>query len=186
MNARLLSLETAVPGHRLDTADVVREASAIFGGRHPDFERLLPIYANSGVRSRYSVMDYDWFRAPQGWPERSAAFVDGACAMFRSCAAAALANLKILVSEKLVENGAKAGSHLIKRLQELRELDHVGTVGDVDVERRSGHDRDDAERLGHGVAVDAAADGGGGPFCNRDSDRGIVVWSITVSVGSAD
>ena len=32
MNARLLSLETAVPGHRLDTADVVREASAIFGG----------------------------------------------------------------------------------------------------------------------------------------------------------
>lgn len=91
MNARLLSLETAVPGHRLDTSDVVREASAIFGGRHPDFERLLPIYANSGVRSRYSVMDYDWFRAPQGWPERSAAFVDGACAMFRSCADAALA-----------------------------------------------------------------------------------------------
>ncbi len=91
MNVRLLSLETAVPGHRLDTSDVVREASAIFGGRHPDFERLLPIYANSGVRSRYSVMDYDWFRAPQGWPERSAAFVDGACAMFRSCADAALA-----------------------------------------------------------------------------------------------
>ena len=91
MNARLLSLETAVPGHRLATADVIREATTIFGGRHPDFERLLPIYANSGVGSRYSVMDFDWFRAPQGWPERSAAFVDGACAMFRSCAATALA-----------------------------------------------------------------------------------------------
>ena len=45
----LLSLATAVPPHELRTEDVIREAMTIFGGRHKDFERLMPVFGNSGI-----------------------------------------------------------------------------------------------------------------------------------------
>ncbi len=86
----LLSLATAVPPHELRTADVIREASTIFGGRHKDFERLMPVFGNSGISMRYSVRPYAWFREDQGWPERTEAFIEGASDLFREVAARAL------------------------------------------------------------------------------------------------
>jgi alkylresorcinol/alkylpyrone synthase len=88
--AGLVSLATAVPPHEMLTADVVREATAIFAGRHNDFERLMPVFANSGIARRFSVNPYDWFRREQGWPERSAAFIEGASELFEAAAGAAL------------------------------------------------------------------------------------------------
>jgi len=90
VRAKLLSLSTAVPEHVLRQEDVIREASAIFAKRHIDFERLMPVFGNTGILTRYSVRPYDWFRGPQGWPERTAAFIDGASALFRQSVAAAL------------------------------------------------------------------------------------------------
>ena len=82
MRAKLLSLATAVPEHELRTEDVIVEATKIFGGRHEDFDRMMPVYANTGINMRYSVCSYDWFREEQGWPERSEAFVTGASHLF--------------------------------------------------------------------------------------------------------
>ena len=89
--AGLLSLATAVPPHELRTPDVIREATAIFAGRHSDFERLMPVFGNSGIERRYSVMPYEWFRDEQGWPERTAAFIAGASTLFAKVASLALA-----------------------------------------------------------------------------------------------
>lgn len=91
MTPALLSLATGVPPHEMRTEDVIREASTIFGGRHKDFERLMPVFGNSGISMRYSVRPYAWFRQDQGWPERGEAFVDGASALFREVASKALA-----------------------------------------------------------------------------------------------
>ena len=90
MNPALLSLATAVPPHELRTEDVIREATSIFAGRHKDFERLMPVFGNSGIDMRYSVRPYAWFRQDQGWPERTEAFIEGASALFREAAAKAL------------------------------------------------------------------------------------------------
>jgi alkylresorcinol/alkylpyrone synthase len=90
MIPKLLSLATAVPPHVLRTDDVIREATTIFSGRHKDFERLMPVFGNSGIDCRYSVRPYDWFRQDQGWPERTEAFIEGASALFRKVAARAL------------------------------------------------------------------------------------------------
>lgn len=95
MDAKLLSLATAVPPHVLRTEEVIREATAIFAGRHIDFERLMPVFGNSGIDCRYSVRPYEWFRKDKGWPERSAAFLDGAEALFRTAAAAAMSQAGI-------------------------------------------------------------------------------------------
>jgi alkylresorcinol/alkylpyrone synthase len=91
LRSKLLSLATAVPEFTLRTEDVVREAATIFAGRHSDFERMMPVFANTGINCRYSVRPYSWFRADQGWPERTQAFVEGASALFRQASAKALA-----------------------------------------------------------------------------------------------
>ncbi len=90
MRAKLLSLATAVPEYELRTEDVIVEATKIFGGRHEDFDRMMPVYANTGINMRYSVCSYDWFREEQGWPERSEAFVTGASHLFGVVSARAL------------------------------------------------------------------------------------------------
>ncbi|NTV62796.1 MAG: aspartate aminotransferase family protein [Oscillochloris sp.] len=44
------------------------------------------------------------------------------------CCAVALANITILQQERLVERSAELGAHLLDRLRELEQLDHVGEV----------------------------------------------------------
>ncbi len=90
MTPGMISLATAVPPHRLRTEDVIQEATRIFSGRHKDFERLMPVFGNSGIDCRYSVRPYRWFREDKGWPERTDAFIEGACALFREVAGDAL------------------------------------------------------------------------------------------------
>ena len=95
----VLSLATAVPPHELRTEDVIREATAIFAGRHRDFERMMPVFGNSGIERRFSVRPYAWFREDQGWPERTDAFVEGASALFRDVGSRALAQASLAASE---------------------------------------------------------------------------------------
>jgi alkylresorcinol/alkylpyrone synthase len=89
LQPHVLSLVTEVPEFRLRT-EVIAEATRIFAGRHQDFERMMPVFANTGIANRYSVRPYDWFRAEQGWPERSEAYIEGATRLFRKAATRAL------------------------------------------------------------------------------------------------
>ena len=90
MRPKLLSLATAVPEYELRTEDVIVEATKIFGGRHEDFDRMMPVYANTGINMRHSICPYEWFREEQGWQERSEAFVTGASHLFGVVSARAL------------------------------------------------------------------------------------------------
>ncbi|HET7410266.1 MAG TPA: hypothetical protein VFJ13_08685, partial [Paracoccaceae bacterium] len=87
--ARLLGLATATPPHRLDQDAVVDEAGRLFGAGE-NFERLRPVFANTGIRTRWSARPLDWFRRPQDWPSRSEAYLDAAPALFAEAARAAL------------------------------------------------------------------------------------------------
>jgi alkylresorcinol/alkylpyrone synthase len=91
MRSQLMAVATASPSFELRTEDVIAEATGIFAGRHQDFERLMPVFANTGIRRRQSVKPYGWFRQQQGWPERTAAYIEGANDLFRKAATAALA-----------------------------------------------------------------------------------------------
>jgi alkylresorcinol/alkylpyrone synthase len=75
--AHLFSLATAVPPHRLDQGDVIRRVEALFDGA-PALERLLPVFANSGIRSRYSSVPIEWYDRPHGWAERNRVYIAGA------------------------------------------------------------------------------------------------------------
>lgn len=79
---RLLSLATAWPPHQLPQDQVTETARAVFGGRSPLFERLVPVFANAGIRTRQSVMPMDWYLQPRSWPERTEAYLAGAVELF--------------------------------------------------------------------------------------------------------
>lgn len=86
---RLAAIATAVPPHRLDQSNVVARVEQLFG-RSPDFERLIPVYANSGIACRYSVVPFEWFDEPHGWVDRNRAYLVGALALLEAAAGRAL------------------------------------------------------------------------------------------------
>ena len=95
---RLASLATAVPPHRLDQGNVVARVEQLFG-RSPDFERLVQVYANSGIECRYSVMPIEWFDEAHSWPDRNAAYLTGALGLIEEAARRALDRARLLPAE---------------------------------------------------------------------------------------
>ena len=90
-SAHLLSVATASPPHTLTQADVSKFAGAMFASRYDEFARLSRIFgASSGIVTRQSVQPLEWYAQPLGWPERTAAFVEGGKALFMDAARKAL------------------------------------------------------------------------------------------------
>ena len=84
----LMSLATATPPHVLKQADAVEIARDLFAGRFEEFERLSSVFANTGIRERRLSQPLDWYLQPQGWPERTAAYLASAEALSTNRASA--------------------------------------------------------------------------------------------------
>jgi alkylresorcinol/alkylpyrone synthase len=87
----LLSIATAVPRHRIAQAEAEAFGRAVFAGRGDDLERLLPVYVNAGIATRYATMPIAWLARPKGWRERSQAFKEGAVLLLEEAALRCLA-----------------------------------------------------------------------------------------------
>ena len=87
---RLTAIATAAPPHVLLQKDVAAVAQDMFGSRYEAFERLARVFGTAGVIKRHSIQPMEWFAEPRGWPERTAAYLEGAVALFVECAAKAL------------------------------------------------------------------------------------------------
>jgi alkylresorcinol/alkylpyrone synthase len=93
--AALISLATASPPHSVDQEVVAEGARRVFAHRYRDFDRLFPIFANSGIERRQTVMPIEWYLEPRTWPERTAAYLDGAVDLFVDAAQQALARARV-------------------------------------------------------------------------------------------
>jgi alkylresorcinol/alkylpyrone synthase len=87
----LLSLACANPPHEFLQADVGKEARRIFGPKYRDFERLFPIFRNTGINRRQGAMPMEWYFHDRTWPERTEAYLQVATELFCEAAEAALA-----------------------------------------------------------------------------------------------
>ena len=74
---RLLAAATAVPPYRLDQEDVTERVMALFGGSQ-DLDRLLPVFANTGIRSRFSCVPLEWYDYSHSWAERNRVYLSSA------------------------------------------------------------------------------------------------------------
>jgi 3-oxoacyl-[acyl-carrier-protein] synthase III len=89
-SVKLVSIATAVPPYLLKQRDAAIAAHRGFAGRYDDFERLARVFKSSGIRERYAVRPIEWYFEPLGWPERTKAYLDGACQLFVEAATKAL------------------------------------------------------------------------------------------------
>jgi alkylresorcinol/alkylpyrone synthase len=89
-NAALLSLATSVPPYSFQQKDVLEAAWEVFGSRFPDYDRFASIFANTGIIRRHGVKPFEWYLTQHGWPERTAAYLEGAERLFVEAATKAL------------------------------------------------------------------------------------------------
>ena len=87
----LLSIATAVPPHRIAQEEAEAFGRIVFAGRGDEIERLLPVYGNAGIATRYSTKPIEWLARPKGWRERSLAFRAGALDLLQAAAERCLA-----------------------------------------------------------------------------------------------
>lgn len=92
MTVSLLGLGCVVPQHELPQTVAEETARALLGPRYPEFERIAPSFAASGVETRYCVVPIDWFSHDKRWSARNTAYLDGATELFIRAARAALDN----------------------------------------------------------------------------------------------
>lgn len=86
----LLSVSTAVPEGIIAQDDVSALAAELFSHRYPDYQRLAQVFKTSGIAKRHAVRPMDWYRTQRGWPERTAAYIEGAGALFEAASRLAL------------------------------------------------------------------------------------------------
>lgn len=92
---RLNGLSTAVPQHVLRQCDIVEAARRLFEPRGAEFDRLLPIYANSGIEKRYSCVPIEWYSETHGWAERNRIYAEYALELAHEAATACLADANV-------------------------------------------------------------------------------------------
>ena len=99
LSAKILSASSAIPPHLIDQRDAAALAARLFGNRFVEFERLSAVFKSSGILQRQAVMPLDWYAEPRGWPERTAAYLEGAGALFVQAARRALDEAGVLPEE---------------------------------------------------------------------------------------
>ena len=86
----VLGLASGVPSNLIGQDEAAHLAQRIF---EPSFRRypgLIDIFANAGVKRRYSVAPIEWFDRGRDWAERSELYLEGATALFVEVARRAL------------------------------------------------------------------------------------------------
>jgi len=92
----LLSLATASPAHVLPQSEAERLARELFSDRYPQFERMAPVFASTGIRARQIVRPVEWYLQPRDWPERAEAYLEGGVDLFVDAASRALDDAQIM------------------------------------------------------------------------------------------
>ena len=75
--SRLLAVATAVPRYPLDQNSVIERVKLLFG-RSENLDRLLPVFTNTGIRTRYSCVPIEWYDREHGWAERNRIYLASA------------------------------------------------------------------------------------------------------------
>lgn len=72
---KIVATATAVPEFKVDQSNVYEFARHHFKGRLRDLNRLLPIFANSAIKTRYFSRSVDWMVQPHSLEERNKAYI---------------------------------------------------------------------------------------------------------------
>ncbi len=88
--ARLASIATAVPPFVLEQQDIAARVRAQFS-QSSVVERLMPVFANTGIERRYSCVPVEWYYEPHTWRDRNTIYLQHATNLLERAATDALA-----------------------------------------------------------------------------------------------
>jgi alkylresorcinol/alkylpyrone synthase len=94
---RLLAFATAVPPYTLHQSEVRARARHLFAGASEQIERLLPVFENAEIETRYSCVPIEWYDAPSGWKDRNRIYLDNAVTLLERVTRACLAQAELPV-----------------------------------------------------------------------------------------
>ncbi|HEX6980184.1 MAG TPA: 3-oxoacyl-[acyl-carrier-protein] synthase III C-terminal domain-containing protein [Alphaproteobacteria bacterium] len=83
---RLVAVATAVPPYVLHQNEVLERAARLFDRRRSEIERLLPVFRNAGIDTRYSCVPIEWYAHDHGWAERNRLYVENAVILLEAAA----------------------------------------------------------------------------------------------------
>ena len=99
MNARILSLATAIPPYQVNQSDAKSAARAMFRGSAALFDRLSGVFDNARIDQRAIVAPLEWYGEPHGWNDRTQLYTAACEALFEKAAKAALERAGIAAFE---------------------------------------------------------------------------------------
>jgi alkylresorcinol/alkylpyrone synthase len=133
----LVALATSVPPHRLRQEEITDWARGFFETRFPEFERLVPAFANAGIATRHSCVPIDWYDRPHDWPERTKLYVESSLDLLERATMDCLTTAKVSVEDVdavvLVSSTGIAtptlDARLAQRLRMRRDLERLPIFG---------------------------------------------------------
>lgn len=75
---KIVSLATAVPSYKIDQDEAKAFASGLFGSHLSDLHRMLPLFDNTGIKSRYFVVSPEWFKKDHSLEEKNRLYIENA------------------------------------------------------------------------------------------------------------
>ncbi len=97
---RLCGLATAVPPFKLHQEDIMGRAAELLPGvETTTLSRMLPVYENAGVQTRYSCVPADWYEKPHSWSEKNRLYLSNALLLLERAVTGAAAEAQISLSE---------------------------------------------------------------------------------------
>ena len=89
-NPKILSVATVAPAHRIGQEEVKDFARVMFGGAHRDIDRLMPVFDNVDIESRYFCVPIGWFEEDHTFGEKNDLYLEHAMQLSEKAARRAL------------------------------------------------------------------------------------------------
>ncbi len=128
---RLLALSTALPPYPLRQAEIERRARGYFAGAAAlDLDRLMPVFANAGIETRWSCVPLEWYDRPHGWAERNELYLENAVRLLERATRACLASAR-LTPDRIDAVIAVSTTGIATPSLDARLLNRIGLRSDV-------------------------------------------------------
>lgn len=96
---RILSVGTALPAFRVSQEGVRELTRNLFSKAHRDIDRLVAVFDNAQIRTRFLCTPIEWFQREHSWPEKNELYTTHALELGERAARSALERARLEPSE---------------------------------------------------------------------------------------
>lgn len=96
---KIVSVGCAVPPYKLTQSQIRQFAEIHFADSGLPLDRLIDVFENAEIESRYFSVPIDWYRKERTLVEKNQTYIDSCCSLGQKCAAACIEKSLVTPSE---------------------------------------------------------------------------------------